>query len=86
VARPFLTWIYPVKSTPPVWINVPVSWFSYLLIVAAMIYDWRTRGRVHPVYLIALPVLMFLAWVVIPISETGAWHGFAKGYLQLAGR
>jgi hypothetical protein len=85
VARPFLTYIYPVKSTPPVWINVPVTYASYVLILVAMVYDWRTRGRVHPVYLVALPILMFFAWVVIPVSETAAWHGFARSYLQLAG-
>jgi len=86
VARPFLTYIYPVKSTPPVWINVPVTYASYVLILVAMVYDWRTRGRVHPVYLVALPILMFFAWVVIPVSETAAWHGFARSYLQLAGK
>jgi hypothetical protein len=85
VARPYLTWIHPVTGTPPVWINVPVCWFSYLLIGVAMVYDWRTRGRPHVVYVAALPVLMFLAWAVIPISETATWHAFAKGYLALGG-
>ena len=68
------------------WINVPACWLSYILVVVAMIYDWRTRGRVHPVYLVALPVLVFAAWVVIPISETAAWHGLARGFLALAGK
>ena len=29
---------------------------------------------------------MFVAWAVIPVSETSGWHGFAKQYLLLAGR
>jgi hypothetical protein len=88
IARPLLVWVWPTPPTspPPVWINVPACWLSYILVVVAMIYDWRTRGRVHPVYLVALPVLVFAAWVVIPISETAAWHGLARGFLALAGK
>ena len=88
VARPLLTWVWPLSGptdVPPVWINVPACWLSYLLIVAAMIYDWRTRGRVHNVYLVAFPVLVLLAYAVIPISETTGWHVFASHYAQLAG-
>jgi hypothetical protein len=87
VARPLISWVYkfPPADALPVWINVPACYLSFLLIVAAMVYDWRTRGRPHRIYMIALPVMMFLAWVVIPISETGAWHDFARGYLALGG-
>jgi len=88
VARPLLVWVWPVipPAQPPVWINVPACWLSYLLILPALYYDWRTRGRPHPVYLIALPILLFVAWVVVPISETAAWHDFARGFLGLAGK
>lgn len=88
VARPLLTWVWPLsgpQDVPHVWINVPACWLSYILIVAAMIYDWRTRGRVHTVYLIALPLLLALAYLVIPISETAGWHAFAHSYSALAG-
>jgi hypothetical protein len=88
IARPLLVWVWPTPPTapPPVWINVPACWLSYILVVVAMVHDWRTRGRVHPVYLVALPVLLFAAWVVIPISETAAWHGLARDFLALAGK
>ena len=88
IARPLLTWVWPLSGptdVPPVWINVPACWLSYLLIVAAMLYDWRTRGKIHNVYLIALPVLVVLAYAVIPISETQAWHTIARNYALLAG-
>ena len=88
VARPLLTWVWPLSGptdVPPVWINVPACWLSYLLIVAAMIYDWRTRGKVHTVYLIAFPILLAIAYLVIPISETAGWHAFARDYAALAG-
>lgn len=88
VARPLLVWVWPVipPAQPPVWINVTACWLSYLLILPAMAYDWRTRGRPHGVYLIGLPVLLVVAWVVVPISETVAWHSFAQGFLNLAGK
>jgi hypothetical protein len=40
---------------------------------------------VHNVYLVALPILLALAYIVIPISETAAWHAFARDYAALAG-
>ena len=88
IARPLLVWVWPTPPTspPPVWINVPACWLSYILVAVAMIHDWRTRGRVHPVYLIGLPVLVFVAWAVIPISETAAWHGVARDFLALGGK
>lgn len=88
VARPLLTWVWPLSGptdVPPVWINVPACWLSYILIAAAMIYDWRKRGKVHTVYLIALPLLLALSYLVIPISETQGWHAIARDYAALAG-
>lgn len=43
VARPLLTWVLNVPmpgGQPPVWINVPACWLSYLLIIA----PWFTIG------------------------------------------
>jgi hypothetical protein len=40
---------------------------------------------VHTVYLIAFPILLALAFLVIPISETAGWHAFARDYAALAG-
>jgi len=84
-ARPVLTWIVKGPPGPPPveinWINVPLM----LLLVAGAVYDWRTRGRPHPVYLISIPVLLFLTWVVIPLSGTAWWHGVARDFLELAG-
>jgi hypothetical protein len=87
LARPLIAWVFKLPPTEqlPVWINVPACYLSYLLVAAAMIYDWRTRGRPHIVYLVALPVLLVFAWIVIPISETSQWHDFARFYYALAG-
>jgi hypothetical protein len=62
----------------------PPAFVAYLLLVAAMIFDWRTRGRPHPVYVyggLALVALKLLNW---PLSTTSAWHSFAGGILALA--
>jgi hypothetical protein len=55
-----------------------------LLLVVAMVRDWRTMGRVHLVYIygtLALLAVKVLNW---PVSETAAWHAFAGGILALA--
>jgi len=87
VARPLIIWVYKLPPTGqlPVWIDVPASYLSYLLIVPALIYDWRTRGRIHPVYMIVVPILVLIPLAVMPISDSAAWHGFAKGFAALAG-
>ena len=87
VARPLIVWVFKLPPTQqlPVWIDVPACYLSYLLIVPALIQDWRTRGRIHPVYMVAVPILVLIPLAVMPISDTAAWHGFAKGFAALAG-
>jgi hypothetical protein len=86
VARWFLTFLAPPgpPGPPPVPVTIPPAFVAYLLLVAAIVYDWRSRGRPHPVYVyggIALVAVKLLNW---PISTTAAWHSFAGGILALA--
>ena len=86
VARWFLTFLAPPgpPGPPPVPVTIPPAFVAYLLLVAAIVYDWRTRGRPHPVYVyggIALVAVKLLNW---PISTTAAWHSLAGGILALA--
>ena len=87
VARPLIVWVYKLSPADqlPVWIDVPATYLSYLLIVPALIFDWRTRGRIHPVYLIAVPILILIPLLAMPVSDSAAWHSFAKGYAAMAG-
>jgi hypothetical protein len=86
VARWFLTFLAPPgpPGPPPVEVTIVPALIAYLLLVAAIIFDWRTRGRPHPVYIYggaALVAVKLLNW---PISVTPAWHSFAGGILALA--
>lgn len=86
VARWFLTFLAPAGplGPPPVPVTIPPAIVAYLLLVVAMVFDWRTRGRPHPVYIyggIALLAVKFLNW---PISTTAVWHSFAGGILAMA--
>jgi hypothetical protein len=86
VARWFLTFLAPPGplGPPPVPVTIAPALVAYLLLVAAIVFDWRTRGRPHPVYVyggIALVAVKLLNW---PISTTPLWHSFAGGILALA--
>ena len=86
VARWFLTFLAPSGAIgpPPVLVTIPPAFVAYLLLVAAVVHDWRTHGRPHPVYVyggITLLAVKLLNW---PISATAAWHSLAGGILAMA--
>ena len=56
-----------------------------LLLLAAILYDWRTRGRPHPAYLIGAAVLVVVQFARIPISQTPQWLAIAKALTAFAG-
>lgn len=49
-----------------------------LIIVAGMIYDWRTRGRVHRVWIYGGALMVASQVTMMAVMGTGAWHGFAE--------
>jgi hypothetical protein len=92
VARWFLTFLAPPVAPgvpgpvgiPPVSVSVPPAMIAYLLLVVAMIFDWRTRGRPHPVYVVGAAALVALKFLNVPFSTTPAWRSFAGSLLALA--
>jgi len=77
-ARPGLT------GSPPIPVTIGAGLVSDLLIVAGMIYDWRTRGRVHPAYLIGAAVLVGLQLVRVPLAQSSMWLALANSLAGFA--
>ena len=73
------------KGPPPVVVAVPPGLIVDLLLVAAMVYDWRTRGRPHPVYWIGGALLLADQLLAVPLSATAAWLAIATWVQSLAG-
>jgi len=86
VARWFLTFLAPPgpAGPPPVFVTIPPAFVAYLLLVVAIVFDWRTRGRPHPVYVYGGIALIAVKLLNLPISTTPLWHAFAGGILRLA--
>jgi hypothetical protein len=76
---------HPVMEMPPVSATIPPALVGDLLILVAMLFDWRTRGRPHPVYLVALPYLLVLQISVTPIADSAAWQSVAAAIGHLGG-
>lgn len=76
----------PVASTapPPVMFSIGPGLVADLPIIIAIIYDWRTRGRPHPAYLIGGGIVLFTQLIRIPLSTTAAWHSIANGLIGLS--
>jgi hypothetical protein len=68
---------------PPVAAVVAPALISLLFIVAGMIHDRRTIGRVHPAYIWACGVAFTLQLLKIPFSETTVWHAAARFFVSL---
>jgi len=86
VARWFIVFLAPPGAVgpPPVPVTIAPALVAYLLLVVAIVFDWRSHGRPHPVYVyggLALVAIKLLNW---PISATPAWHALAGGILALA--
>jgi hypothetical protein len=86
IARWFLTFLAPAGAVgpPPVAVSIAPALVAYLFVVAAMVFDWRTRGRPHAVYVIGGTALLLVKLLNLPISATQPWHAFAGGLLALA--
>lgn len=76
VGRWFVLFLAPDRATagpPPVFVTVMPGLVVNLIVVAAMIHDRRTRGRVHPAYWAAGGALLAVQLLRVPLSTTTAW-------------
>jgi hypothetical protein len=49
-----------------------------LVILAGMLYDWRTRGRVHPVWIWGGLAMVGSQILMMAVMGTAWWHAFAE--------
>ncbi len=70
---------------PPLAIGLVPSLITELLIVAGLVYDWRTRGRPHPVWLIGAAVTTAAILLRGPLGGTHGWLAFADGLTRITG-
>ncbi len=70
---------------PPLAIGLVPSLITGLLIVAGLVYDWRTRGRPHPVWLIGAAVTTAVILLRGPLGSTHGWLEFADGLARITG-
>jgi hypothetical protein len=89
LARVFLAFLAPAgaadQGPPPAFVSVPPAWVAALLIVVAMVYDWRTRGRPHRVYVYGGLVLIVTNFLTVLFAGTQTWMTIARFLEGLGG-
>ena len=86
-ARLFLVAMAPAGAAGPpsvAMLLLPVLAVD-LLVVASLLYDWRSRGRPHAAYLVAGAATLTVQLLRIPVSETAAWLAFAGWFGSVTG-
>ena len=89
VARVLLAFLAPagadLSGPPPVFVAIPPSIVGYLMIAIAMVYDRRTRGRVHRAYVYGTAALLLNSILLLPVAGTQAWMATAEFLEHLMG-
>ncbi|MEJ1966803.1 MAG: hypothetical protein WDO56_36785 [Gammaproteobacteria bacterium] len=88
-ARVFVFMLAPPGASdsgpPPAWVSIPPGVLAVLLIVVAMVYDWRTRGRPHKVYVYGGALVAAELVLAVLVSGTSAWMSVARVLEHIAG-
>ena len=50
-----------------------------------IIYDWKTKGRPHPTWLIGAAVLTVTLVLRAPLGDTALWQGLVDAPAHIAG-
>lgn len=87
IARVFLTLFAAgaPPGPPPPFVSLPPALVADLLLVAAMVHDWRTRGKPHSVYVVGGAVLLAQQVLTVPFAATETWTYIARAFQRLAG-
>ena len=87
IARWFLTFLAPPggPAVPPVSVATGPVLVTSLLLIIAMLHDWRSRGRPHAVYVWGGGIYLAVMLVRIPFSTTPVWQAIATAMARLGG-
>ncbi len=89
IARVFLTLLAPPGAAaggpPPPFVSIPPALVADLLLVAAMVRDWRIFGRPHRVYVIGGLVLLAQQLLTVAFAATPTWMAIVQAFESLAG-
>jgi hypothetical protein len=88
IARVFLTYLAPAgaaEGPPPPFVSVPPGVVATLLIVVAIVYDWRTRGRPHKAYIYGGLLVLGEIFLAVGVAGTEAWMNIARSLEHIAG-
>lgn len=73
------------QGPPPVIIAMVPGLIADLLILVAVVYDWRSRGRPHRVYVWGGLSLLAVQLLTVPVSASAGWMTVAKFLEGFAG-
>lgn len=89
LARVFLTILAPGSAAggppPPPFVVIPPTLTAGLLILAAVVHDWRSRGKPHPVYVYGGIVLIAWSILIVPFANTQVWMILSRSLRALGG-
>jgi hypothetical protein len=71
-------------APPPVVMPVIVAVVVDLIIVAAILHDWRAQRRLHPAYVVGGAVIVAIHLLIVPLSHTSAWRTITDWLLGFA--
>ncbi len=89
LARLFLTYLAPpgamAGGPPPAFVSIPPAVVASLLVVVAIVYDWRTLGRPHKAYVYGGLVVLLANVLAVVMAGTATWMGIARFLQSLGG-
>jgi hypothetical protein len=89
IARVFLTLLAPpgadLTGPPPPFVSIPPALVADLFIVVAIVRDWRTIGRPHPIYVYGGLAVLAQQLLTVAFAATPLWMHIATAFERLAG-
>ena len=71
-------------APPPVFSLLPL-FVADLMLIPALVSDWRKLGRIHPVYAWGLPIAIAQQVLAVPLAATASWMATARALEGLGG-